>query len=111
MTAQTFHPCGELCIVSERHATFGSGNNLDRVKAEHGDIRMCAIAYWSAKVIGTDCMAGILDDVDSVGIGEFRYAGHIGGLSTHVNYNNYLWQSTHTGQPPRVLPPERPHRC
>ncbi len=96
MAAQALHFRSKSRVVRQRHATFGTGDDLDRMKTEHGDIAVSAVADRHAAITPADGVRGVLDDLESVLLRERVDRGHIAALTRKMHGDQYLRQRSST---------------
>src|SRR4051812_7558947 len=59
MAAKKLQASRELGVIGEGHAAFGSGDDLDRVETEYGDVAVPAVAHRLALVASADRVRSI----------------------------------------------------
>src|SRR6185312_6816707 len=90
MSPQIGKAFGELCVVGERHAAFAGRDDLDRVKAENGDVTMVAGADLAAAIFTADGVRGVLDDTKAVAVRERADFDHLTGLAGKMHGHDHL---------------------
>ena len=91
--SQQLHTPGELRIVGERHSPLGGRDDLDRVKAEHGDVAITAVADWFAAIPAADAMRGVLDDLEAITVAQCVNRHHLARLPAQMDRNHNLRQA------------------
>src|SRR5712692_1212765 len=91
--ADALHPCRELRIVGQRGPALPGGDDLDRMKAEDGDIRKAATADRLPEILAADGVRGILDDTEAVAVGKRTDAAHVARLAGEMHRHHDLRQA------------------
>ena len=90
--AQQSHSLREPRVVGHCHPSFGAGDDLDRVEAEHGNVAVAAVANVFAPIAPANRVRCILDDAESVAPPERAYGSHFAWLPTQMHGNHNFRQ-------------------